>query len=179
VKRREFLVLPAILAGCGGSMEYQIQPSPIQRTSKTTFTSGVEQEWTPGISFLTPGDVSVVYTTRVGRYYKLGSLVIAFFMLDATPTYTTASGNFLITGFPHPARSTGGISVSFGNLAWEFNLTAGYTDVMPQMFADANYCGLLASGDALAVAAISTTHLASGTDGRWEGCVIYIASDQT
>jgi hypothetical protein len=56
--------------------------------------------WAPTFTFGTPGDLSVSYSTQVGNYYRLGNMVTAIGQLVFTPTYTTASGNATVTGFP-------------------------------------------------------------------------------
>lgn len=57
--------------------------------------------WTPGLTFGTPGDLSVAYTTQVGRYRKYGKLLwIDFRIVTSTFTFTTASGAINVTGLP-------------------------------------------------------------------------------
>lgn len=60
----------------------------------------LEQTFTPTFTFTTPGDLSVSYGFRQARYTRIGRLVNASFSLVVTPTYTTASGDVLITGLP-------------------------------------------------------------------------------
>ena len=57
--------------------------------------------WTPGITFSTPGDLSVTYGTRRGLCYRSGNLVILTLEIHtATFAHTTASGQLIITGVP-------------------------------------------------------------------------------
>jgi hypothetical protein len=58
------------------------------------------QLWTPTVGFATPGDLSVAYTVQKGVWFQTDSLLYVGFQLSFTPTYTTASGNFQILGFP-------------------------------------------------------------------------------
>ena len=59
-----------------------------------------EGTWTPQFSFATPGDLSVSYHKQVGYYRIVGKLCIATFVLEFTPTYTTASGTARVSGLP-------------------------------------------------------------------------------
>jgi len=64
--------------------------------------------WTPVFTFATPGDLSVAYGTRVAWYSRIGNIVTANFNLTCTPTFTTATGNALITGLPFANNSSSG-----------------------------------------------------------------------
>lgn len=65
-----------------------------------------EGTWTPAITFATPGDLSPSYVTQTGTYTRLGRLVTIRADLRFTPTYTTASGLFSITGLPFTISGT-------------------------------------------------------------------------
>ena len=68
-----------------------------------------EGTWTPALTFATPGDVAVAYTTQVGGYTKIGNMVTASFnIVTSSFTHTTASGNATITGLPFTSNSTSG-----------------------------------------------------------------------
>lgn len=56
--------------------------------------------WTPGFTFGTAGNLSVVYTTQTGKYIRIGDVVYYMFVIAATPTFSTASGLAVITGLP-------------------------------------------------------------------------------
>lgn len=60
-----------------------------------------EGDWTPGLTFDTPGNLNVVFSSQVGKYTKIGRLVLLeFFMATSTFTHTTASGSLRVTGVP-------------------------------------------------------------------------------
>lgn len=60
--------------------------------------------WTPALTFATAGDLSVAYSTLVGRYTKIGRVVIVSGELVTSAfTHSTASGQLLITGLPYAA----------------------------------------------------------------------------
>ncbi len=63
--------------------------------------------WTPTMTFATPGDLSVAYTTQTGAYIRIGGIVYFTFNLTFTPTYTTAASTFLIQGLPVASGQVG------------------------------------------------------------------------
>ena len=72
-------------------------------TGVVTFPSGVGESgsFTPAVSFTSNGDFSPTYTTQLGAYRRIDDLVwIALFLQFDTNAYTTASGQFQITGLP-------------------------------------------------------------------------------
>ena len=68
-----------------------------------------EGTWTPVVTFATPGDLSVAYSRQVGRYTKIGRLVIVHIDIStSTFTFTSASGDLTITGLPFASASAAG-----------------------------------------------------------------------
>lgn len=60
-----------------------------------------EGTWTPVITFATPGNLAVTYTTQGGDYTKIGRQVcLTTNIVTATFTHTTASSEVRITGLP-------------------------------------------------------------------------------
>jgi hypothetical protein len=60
-----------------------------------------EGTWTMGITFPTPGDLSVVYSSQSGRYTKIGrAFTYDGTVTTTTFTYTTATGALRVTGLP-------------------------------------------------------------------------------
>ena len=71
-----------------------------------------EGGWTPVVTFDTPGDLNVVYSTQTGSYTKKGrEVTVTGEIVTSTFTHTTASGSLRITGIPI-AESTGFIVFS-------------------------------------------------------------------
>jgi hypothetical protein len=102
--RREFcgFASASALTGCGGSVEYEIQPTPLLKKSKDVYPFGVIGSWTPTVSFLVPGDVSATYIFQYGRYRRFGQEVRINFYVRADPfTHTTASGRLIVEGAPY------------------------------------------------------------------------------
>lgn len=74
-----------------------------------------EGTWTPALTFGTPGNLAVVYSSQVGHYTKIGREVFFSGQLATSSfTHTTASGFFELTGFPFTMALTlaGGGQVS-------------------------------------------------------------------
>lgn len=60
-----------------------------------------EGTFTPTVSFGTPGNLAVTYSTQTGVYTKVGRLVeVSINIATSAFTHTTASGNFLIGTLP-------------------------------------------------------------------------------
>jgi len=77
-------------------------------TGVVAFPSGLGETGTfnPQVTFDTPGDFSPTYTRNDGDYLVFGDVVLfSLRVLFNTNAYTTASGNFLITGLPFAAHS--------------------------------------------------------------------------
>jgi hypothetical protein len=60
-----------------------------------------EGTWTMGITFSTPGDLNVVYSSQSGRYTKIGrAFLYEGTVTTTTFTYTTATGTLRVSGLP-------------------------------------------------------------------------------
>ena len=180
MERRDFLAFLA-LTGCGGEMEYQIQPSPRLRTSQKVFQTGVSDSWTPALTFATPGNVSVTYTTQAGVYVRFGDLVVAFFdIITATFTHTTANSFLLVTGLPDVVINTpNSVSYGGGNTNWQGITKANYTDITPHPAEGQTYCTLVASGSGQSRSSVQALDVPSGGSVSLHGFAIYKTSDTT
>lgn len=132
--------------------------------------------WTPTFSFGVNGDLSIVYGTQIGRYIKLGKLVIASFNVTTTSfTYSTSSGGLIISGLPYLAEEndlifhTQSIPYFYG-----LTLNAGYTSISGWVYGGA--IALYASGSGKTTShAINSTHTASGTNIAAYGTISYFS----
>lgn len=87
--------------------------------------------WTPTLTFATPGDLNVAYTTRVGIYSKHGRRVtLTCSITTSTFTFSTASGNCEITGMPFTAITSAG-TIWQGSMTWQGITKANYTQWNP------------------------------------------------
>lgn len=71
--------------------------------------------FTPVLTCVTPGDLSVSYSVQSGGYTKIGDTLVSTVRLVCTPTFTTASGQLRITGMPFTAAGVPGY-VTLGNV---------------------------------------------------------------
>lgn len=132
--------------------------------------------WTPVFSFATAGDLSVSYTTQEGVYSRIGGgLVFAGWSLVCTPTFTTASGNFLITGLPFSSASSA--PVNFGsNLSQQsagVTYPAGTTFITPVVNTNATTIYYAGMGSAVNSANLTTLSFVSGVAVSLTGGIIY------
>lgn len=114
--------------------------------------------WTPVLTFVTPGDLSVAYAAngQIGRYQKVGRRVtVEFLIVTSTFTHTTASGEMRITGLPFAAATITGFQWT-GALEWgnNFNLPSTRQQLNCNMISAGNYIRPIASGDGLSRSAI-------------------------
>jgi hypothetical protein len=117
-----------------------------------------EGTWTPAVTFATPGDVSVAYSTQSGRYTKVGRKVTCEFqIITSSFTHGTAAGNFRITGLPFNVGhdTTGSILASGWTLASVSNLVC-------YGLSGAAVLQIYASRSAAATVVTTTAHWASG-----------------
>ncbi len=110
-----------------------------------------EGTFTPTFTFSTPGDLSVVYTTQTGVFTRIGRFVHAFVIITITSgtTYTTASGDVRIGGFPFNFGSTiGGVLSGKSNT---MTYPAGTTQLYPLGVSGTSYCTIRGMGSGVAV----------------------------
>lgn len=128
--------------------------------------------WVSTITFATPGDLSVVYTTQTGVYTRIGDIVLAQFQLNCTPTYTTASGQFQVAGLPLSAANsndTGAISIQTVGVVYP----AGCTKLVFTSTAAASVLSFVGLGSAVASAPLTTVGVPSGTVLQISGSILY------
>lgn len=111
--------------------------------------------WTPVLTFDTPGNLSVSYTTQLGFYTKTGNVVNVWFnVVTSAFTHTTASGNLKLTGLPFTSNSDTG-SLCYGSLNWQGITKASYTDIAPRVLAADAQIFFVAAGSAQSVSNIA------------------------
>lgn len=119
------------------------------------------RDWTPVATYVTPGDVSVSYATQTGRYFVLGRLVFWDLYLVCTPTYTTASGIFVVDGLPYvsSARSNGDCSFSSTGTTWP----GGRTSLCSYLGAASDRIQFLVSGSGAGYVQIQASDMTSAS----------------
>ncbi len=125
-------------------------------------TAYVEGTWTPTVTFVTPGDLNVAYTTRYGDYTKKGrEVTVNGNILTSTFTFTTASGNFQITGLPFTSANTSGL-VATGSLVFQGFTITGYTQCTPRIDANTSAIIFIISSSALTASSVTQGNAPTG-----------------
>ncbi len=116
--------------------------------------------WTPALTFATPGDLSVIYSTQTGIGHRNGRLTTLWAtLITSTFTHATASGNLIITGNPDVAD---GSLAPVGNCSFQGITKANYTQYTPSVAAGASNIQVQASGSAQGLDIIDTGDMPSG-----------------
>lgn len=150
------LTVPGTITVTGGQVAFPATQNA--SADANTLDDYEEGTWTPVATFVTLGDLSVVYSTQAGWYTKIGREVfIGFAISCSTFTYTTSAGEFRITGAPFAAGTaannnlstctTGGIS------------KASYVVFFAQIQTSVSYFRILATAQGLANSAVTTSDL--------------------
>lgn len=126
----------------------------------------IQGTFTPTLTFATPGNLNVVYSSRVGTYTKIGNLVRATVGIScSTFTHTTASGLLHVTGLPFTAENWSG-NIHAGSLVWTGITKATYTQITPVVNAGANLIAFQASGSGVNGADVTAADMpTAGTPG--------------
>jgi len=134
-----------------------------------------EGTWTPAVTFVTPGDLSVVYSFQAGLYTKIGRIVtISFALVTSTFTHTTASGNMKITGLPFPSSSDSS-QRSYAPLLFAGINKASYTQVMAALVgASSSELLVQASGMGIGVGSVAVADAPTGGQVVLGGNVSYV-----
>jgi len=118
--------------------------------------------WTPVLTFVTPGDLSVTYSTQVGSYTKIGRIVhLTCQIVTSAFTHTTASGNLNITGIPFASSNTTSVNHQ-GALVWQGITKASYTNVVLRLAANSSTIDLMASGSGQAASNVAAADMPTG-----------------
>lgn len=134
-----------------------------------------EGPWTPVVTFVTPGNLSVSYATQFGVYQKVGKRVTAEFNITTSAfTHTSASGNLKLTGLP--IAPVGTSFDSTGSMLWSGITKASYTQVAPMTNGTNTFLLFSASGSAQAISAITTTDTPTGGTVNLRGYITYEAA---
>lgn len=126
--------------------------------------------WTPTVTFATPGDLSITYAERIGKYWFLPNGVhIECRISFSTNAYTTASGAFRITGLPVLGRATSGIGIALGS-ASKFDFSASFTQITGSLststaISSTGHIGLQQIGDNQTTGDISSSAVPASTSG--------------
>lgn len=141
----------------GGGIQFPATAVP--SSDVNTLDDYEEGSFTPVLTFATPGDLSVAYSTQVGFYIKIGKQVTAAVSLvTSTFTHTTASGEVRVTGLPFTVLNNAQSQRS-GGVQWQGITKANYTDMVPAAEANGTRCTIRASGSGQTIATISASDM--------------------
>lgn len=115
---------------------------------------------TPGITFATPGDLSLSAVTATGRVRRRGKWADVELDITFTPTFSTASGSLRITGLPFTAVGFSALLVD--SLNAPFTWPSGRTMVSASAINGQKYCEVYGYGSGVNAAPFTTAHLTSG-----------------
>jgi hypothetical protein len=143
-------------------------------TDSATWTRviGLPVAFSPTITFAVPGDLAVTYATRVGRSMQKGNLcTVTFALTTSSYTFTTASGNLLVTGLPVAATSA--VMISTGALIFGGITKATYTNFVCRKDSSSTSLSFQASGSAVGASFVSAADTTSATTLNLNGTVTY------
>jgi hypothetical protein len=143
-------------------------------TDSATWTRviGLPVAFSPTITFAVPGDLAVTYTTRVGRSMQKGNLcTVTFALTTSSYTFTTASGNLLVTGLPVAATSA--VMISAGAIIFGGITKATYTNFVCRKDSSSTSLSFQASGSAVGASFVSAADTTSGTTLNLNGSITY------
>lgn len=131
-----------------------------------------EGNWTPSVTFATPGNLSVTYGLRIGRWFRIGRYVTVIYNVATSSfTYTTSSGNFLLTGLPFAATDLGSRgTLSFDSLQ---EVSGTFKFVTPAIAVGESRLGFLAGAFGFAAAPLTIVNVPSGTAIGLAGTLTY------
>ena len=158
------------LATLGTGVAAALGDNVIGPASAAMAVSNAPTGWTPVPTFSTVGDLSVSYAVQSGNYVQVGNIVIATFQITFTPTYTTASGNLLITGLPVTPANNAFCAVNYSGIT----LTTLYTNIFANAQSDGNIY-TYQNGSTQTRITLSTTQLTSGNAYSLYATITYMA----
>lgn len=143
----------------------------VPSANANTLDDYAEGTWTPSITFATPGNLSVAYSSREGFYTKIGRMVtLTFRILTSTFTFTTASGALQITGYPFTSAIN---TQASGTLSFDGLTKPTYTQFVPIFGAGLPAINILGCGSGVGRLSADTTFFTSGTNLFLSGTLIY------
>lgn len=118
--------------------------------------------WTPVLTFATPGNVAVGYTTRYGDFQlHEGFATINAQIVTSSFTHTTASGELRITDVPYTAVNVSGYR-AVGSLYWSGITKANYTQVVAFMSENSAVVRFAISGSGQALDTVDAADVPTG-----------------
>ncbi len=156
----------------------QFPATQVPSTDPNNLDDYEESSPQPSLTFATPGDLAVTYTTRSLEETKIGRLIaVHFTIVTASFTHSTAAGALQITGLTTNSKALTGAFFTGGLFFSNLTLPAGFTQVTPYVDQSAKIIKFARSKTTAAAVAtdVITTDTTSGTNLTLSGFVIYPA----
>lgn len=132
-----------------------------------------EGTFTPVLTFATPGNLSISYTTQLGSYTKIGRLVTATFnIVSSSFTHTTASGAVLITGMPFTSINVSG-QQHVGTMLVGGITKAGWTQFLPKIITNTSQLEIVSNTSGSASSNVVAADMPSGGTVNFRGTITY------
>ena len=127
--------------------------------------------WTPELTFATPGDLNVEYSSQLARYKIIGSQLVyaTFRLITSTFQHSTSEGQLRITGLPVAAGVIGAV----GTLSFEGITKENYTNFTLRLNADQTFLTVSASASAQDEAIVGADDVPSGGFVLLRGSILY------
>jgi hypothetical protein len=121
------------------------------------------QDWPgggPELTFATPGNLSVTYSSRIGKFAKgRDGIVRCWFNITTSAfTHTTASGQLRIGNLPTAAENIAGM-FAVGSVQWQGITKASYTEIVPRIDPNTSYIQFQASGSGQALSDVTAANM--------------------
>ncbi len=148
------------------------EPDFVTEHSVNALTNYQEGEWTPTLTFVTPGDLSITYLIRQGLYTLIGNVMhVQFAVVTSVFTHSTASGAAKITGLPFASSNA---NLAVGTMQWgTFTPAASMTNVIPTIETLTTTINIVATGPGQSAAECTTAHLTTGSSIGLMGSITY------
>ena len=136
--------------------------------------------WTPGITFATPGTMSVSFTTQEGAYRRIGDIVTLTFQVRCAITHGTGTGTLRITNAPFECLSgvsnsgrAGAMSFFNGATTWPSGTSKVYAAIAQAQ----TFIVIQFDGSAMAAVSLTNANTPVAPAELWiAGSISYIAA---
>lgn len=158
-----------VIKGFNGKIKFPAAQSA--SSDVNTLDDYEEGTWTPTIAGTT-GAGSVVYSSQVGNYTKIGRLVIANFTLSIS-SLSGLTGDAIINGLPFQADKAGTADIAFTD---KITFGSGYTKIGGAIPSGTSRIGLVLTGSGINSVNVDSATQLAGTFVTIRGTAIYPAA---
>lgn len=158
----------------GGQIHFPATQIP--SADPNTLDDYEEGNWTPTVTFATPGNLSVAYSIQTGRYTKIGRLVqVSFLIRTSTFTFTTASGFLQLNGLPFAAVNDANYN-AYAAGAFSGITKAGYTQIAAFAVGNSSQLLFTGAGSGQTLSTVTASDTPSGGTLILGGTVSYVVN---